>query len=57
MDEGAGFDIGKIKDPTINENLKEECGRGIFLIRKLCDELEFQGNGKIIEFKIALDGD
>ncbi len=55
-DEGAGFDFRKIKDPTMNENLKEESGRGIFLIRKLCDELEFKGNGKIIEFRISLDG-
>jgi serine/threonine-protein kinase RsbW len=56
-DEGAGFDFEKVKDPTNYDNIKEESGRGIFLIRKLCDELEFKGNGKIIEFKIALDGE
>lgn len=55
MDEGAGFDFEQIKDPTAIENIKEESGRGIFLIRNLCDELLFKGNGKIIEIKISLD--
>lgn len=55
MDEGAGFDFEQIKDPTASENIKEESGRGIFLIRNLCDELLFKGNGKIIEIKISLD--
>ncbi len=54
-DEGAGFDIDQLKDPTVSENIREESGRGIFLIRKLCDELLFKGNGKIIEIKINLD--
>jgi serine/threonine-protein kinase RsbW len=41
-DEGNGFDPGKLKDPLAPENLFSESGRGIFLIRNLMDELDFE---------------
>jgi len=33
-DEGEGFDIESAPDPTTEENLLKESGRGIFLIKK-----------------------
>lgn len=39
-DEGEGFDINKIPDPTTEENLFKESGRGLFLIRSLVDRVE-----------------
>jgi serine/threonine-protein kinase RsbW len=43
-DEGDGFDIKKIPDPTIDENLYKESGRGLFLIRSLVDRVEVVSN-------------
>ena len=40
-DEGNGFDPQKLKDPLAPENLMNESGRGIFLIRALMDSLDF----------------
>lgn len=53
-DEGEGFDPDKLPDPTAEENLERECGRGIFLMRHLSDELEFANNGRTITMKFNL---
>jgi len=51
-DEGKGFNINKLKDPTLRRNLKKESGRGIFIIKNLCDKLEYNEKGNRIQFKI-----
>jgi serine/threonine-protein kinase RsbW len=38
-DEGPGFDPCCVPDPTLPENILRESGRGVFLMRKLCDEV------------------
>jgi len=48
-DEGNGFDYEQIKDPTSRENIKNESGRGIFIIRKMADNVEFLKQGKKIK--------
>ncbi len=53
-DEGDGFDPDKLPDPTAEENLERDCGRGIFLMRHLSDELEFANNGRTITMKFNL---
>ena len=54
-DEGMGFDPLEVEDPTQGLNIKKESGRGIYIIRSLCDSIEFKNNGKciriIIDFK------
>lgn len=45
-DEGIGFDFSSLPDPTAPENLEKENGRGIFLMKNLADEVEFENNGK-----------
>ncbi|NVO31558.1 MULTISPECIES: ATP-binding protein [Hymenobacter] len=45
-DEGAGFDYDNLLDPTAPENIENPGGRGIFLIRHLADEVEFNKDGR-----------
>ena len=45
-DEGEGFDVSKLPDPTDESNLYKESGRGIFIIRSLVDEFYIESNGK-----------
>lgn len=39
-DEGAGFDLSSLPDPTSPENLLRQSGRGILLIRAFMDEFD-----------------
>jgi serine/threonine-protein kinase RsbW len=39
-DEGAGFDLNSLPDPTSPENLLRQSGRGILLIRAFMDEFD-----------------
>lgn len=48
-DEGPGFDYDSLPDPTAPENLESPGGRGIFLMRNLCDEVNFLDNGKKVQ--------
>ncbi len=43
-DVGDGFDPDSLSSPVAGENLLESHGRGIFLMRHLMDEVEFQFN-------------
>ena len=51
-DEGNGFDLNQISDPTSRENLKNESGRGIFIIKTLTNQIEYNEKGNRIQFKI-----
>jgi anti-sigma regulatory factor (Ser/Thr protein kinase) len=45
LDEGKGFNPKSIPDPTLPENLKKDCGRGLFIVRKYVDVLKFNAVG------------
>lgn len=47
-DEGAGFDTASIPDPTLPANRLRPGGRGLFLIHKLMDRVEFNECGNSI---------
>jgi serine/threonine-protein kinase RsbW len=47
-DEGAGFDPYAIPEPIQPEQLDEARGRGLFLIRKLVDAVQFNEQGNSI---------
>jgi serine/threonine-protein kinase RsbW len=47
-DAGAGFDPDRVPDPTLPENLTRPDGRGLFLIRRLVDEVRFNDQGNCI---------
>src|SRR6187399_1049910 len=53
-DEGTGFDYYNLPDPTAPENLEKECGRGIFLMRHLTDQLVFSENGRVVELNFKV---
>jgi len=41
-DSGSGFDPAKLPDPTAGQNIYRECGRGVYLIQRLIDEVEYK---------------
>jgi len=53
-DEGPGFDYANLPDPTSPENLDKPGGRGIFLMKNLCDEVHFKNEGKEVELSFYL---
>lgn len=52
-DQGGGFKYNEIPDPTLPENLEKITGRGIFLMKKLADDIKFNetGNRVTLVFK------
>jgi serine/threonine-protein kinase RsbW len=44
-DQGTGFKPYEIPDPTKPENIEKISGRGVFLMSKLADKIEFNDNG------------
>jgi serine/threonine-protein kinase RsbW len=53
-DQGSGFDFTIVPDPTTPENIENISGRGVFLMKKLADNLIFNDPGTQVEliFKI-----
>jgi anti-sigma regulatory factor (Ser/Thr protein kinase) len=47
-DEGSGFDVCAIADPTAPENLLLTDGRGIRLRRALMDDVRFEKGGTVV---------
>lgn len=47
-DEGTGFDRSQVPDPTLEENLLKETGRGLMLIEKYMSDVEYVGDGNRI---------
>lgn len=45
-DEGIGFDPESLPDPTHDENLLKEGGRGVYLINHLMDEVRYENGGR-----------
>lgn len=55
QDEGEGFDISMLPDPTEPENIEKPGGRGIFLIRHLSDDVRFENGGKTAILSFYMD--
>jgi len=53
-DEGPGFDFDSVPDPTLPENLLKMGGRGVFLMRQLCDNILFHDNGSTVEIQFNI---
>jgi serine/threonine-protein kinase RsbW len=47
-DEGPGFDPHGIPEPLAPDQVHDTCGRGLFLIRKLVDDVRFNERGTSI---------
>jgi serine/threonine-protein kinase RsbW len=48
-DQGEGFDINSIPDPTLEENLMKSSGRGVLIIKKIMDEVHYNEKGNRLE--------
>ena len=55
-DEGQGFDASALVEPTAQEKLKLNHGRGIYLMRALMDEVSFDRNGTVVRMRKMLNG-
>jgi len=53
-DEGRGFDPCHLQDPTRPANILKADGRGIFLMRKLLDEVYFNDRGNCVTLVLRL---
>jgi serine/threonine-protein kinase RsbW len=47
-DEGEGFDVSVVPDPTKPNYIEQPNGRGIFLMRNLADKVKFEKNGSVV---------
>lgn len=54
-DQGLGFDPNSVPDPTLPENLTRPCGRGLFLMRELLDEVWYNERGNEVTLVLRLD--
>jgi len=48
-DQGKGFDYKYVASPVKGKNIKKPSGRGIFLIKKLMDTVQFSDGGSAIK--------
>lgn len=53
-DEGPGFDYSNLPDPTAPENIEKPHGRGVFLMRQLSDDCNFEDGGRIVHMDFAV---
>ena len=53
-DEGCGFDLNKVPDSTLPENINKLSGRGVFLMNSLADKVIYEDNGSSVVLKFCL---
>ena len=53
-DQGKGFNYKDIPDPTAPGNVEKVNGRGVFLMEKLSDEINFMENGSKVTLTFNL---
>lgn len=54
-DQGTGFNHECIPDPTSPENIENLRGRGVFLMKNLCDDIGFNESGNEVIMKFNID--
>ena len=54
-DQGTGFDHTTVPDPTLPGNLTKPGGRGIFLMRSLMDDVQFNEEGNSVTLVLRLE--
>jgi len=50
-DEGEGFEYGNLPDPTDPKNIENLHGRGVFLMRRLADSIEYNTSGNEVKMR------
>lgn len=56
-DEGAGFDLDSVPDPTEPQNLQKPHGRGLLLMRTYADEVKHNEKGNCVHVVVHLERD
>ena len=56
-DEGLGFDPTTVPDPTLPDNISKSGGRGIFLMKALMDEVQFNELGNSVTLVLRFEGE
>jgi serine/threonine-protein kinase RsbW len=51
QDEGEGFNSGAVPDPTVPENRLCTHGRGIYVMKTLMDEVDFEQGGTVVHMR------
>ncbi len=47
-DEGEGFDVNSLPDPTLEENLEKPSGRGVLLMREFMTKVQYNDKGNCV---------
>lgn len=50
-DEGEGFDLNKVPDPTHQSRITQPGGRGVHIMRTFANELNYSDNGRCVEIE------
>jgi serine/threonine-protein kinase RsbW len=53
-DEGGGFNLDDVPDPTTPENIECCGGRGVYIMSRLADRITFQDNGSTVEMHFQI---
>jgi len=53
-DGGEGFKQEKVPDPTAPENIEKEGGRGVYLMKKLASQCEYNEKGNAVRLRFDL---
>ena len=48
VDEGSGFDPAQLPDPTAEEHREAPSGRGVLLMRRFMDRVEYNEKGNVV---------
>jgi len=56
-DQGVGFDPESVPDPTLPDNISKSGGRGIFLMKALMDEVQFNERGNSVTLVLRFEGE
>ena len=56
-DQGVGFDPTTVPDPTLPANISKSGGRGIFLMKALMDEVQFNDRGNSVTRVLRFEGE
>jgi serine/threonine-protein kinase RsbW len=54
VDEGNGFDVSEVPDPTLDDRIDQEGGRGVLLIKWVSDHFEYRRSERTAAFTINL---
>ena len=55
-DSGGGFDAERVSDPTDPERVLVPGGRGVFLMKRLVDKLEYNESGNCVRMTVLGPG-